>query len=167
MSGSLIYVRQSAHITILRLPNLVSEFTCVTALSSLPSTIDGRVLTPGNITYIIKVTSSYCDTIAIGDTLQSYKPIWSQLSTNRFVSPRASESAHSYTHRVCIGSSIAANYRTLNLTTLYGSQIFSIRQLSRFAIYCTEHSAPLRSYESKDLFLPGPRMCGGTNGWFV
>ena len=64
--------------------------------------------------------------------------IWSQLSTNRFVSPRGSESALWYTHRVRNGLMTAANDRTLNLTTLYWSQIYSILQLSCFAIYWTE-----------------------------
>jgi len=71
----------------------VSEFTYVTAWSFLPSTIDGGVLTLMSINYVIKVMSSYCDTIAIGDTSDEYELIWSQLSPNKFVSPRASESA--------------------------------------------------------------------------
>jgi len=54
---------------ILRLPKPVLEFTYVTAISSLPSTIDGQVQTPKSTNYVIQVTSSYCDTIAIGDTL--------------------------------------------------------------------------------------------------
>jgi len=139
MLVSLIYIRQSTPLTILRLPKPVSEFTYVTALSSLPSTIDGRVLTPRSINNVIKVMSLYCDTIAIGDISYRYEPIWSQLSTNRFVSPRASESALSYTHRVCNGLKVAANDRTLNLTTLYWSQIYSILQLSCFAIYWMEN----------------------------
>ena len=44
------------------------EFTYVTASSFLAFTIDGRVLTPMSINYVIKIMSSYCDTIAIGDT---------------------------------------------------------------------------------------------------
>jgi hypothetical protein len=47
--------------------------------------------------------------------LSHYEHIGSQLSTNRFVSPRASESALSYTHRVRNGLMIAANARTLRL----------------------------------------------------
>jgi hypothetical protein len=104
----------------------------------LPSTIDGRVLTPMSINYVIKVMSSYCDTTAIGDTWYEYKLIWSQLSTNWFVSPRASESALSYTHRVHNSLMIVANDRTLNLTTLYWSQRYSILKLSCFAVYQTE-----------------------------
>jgi len=138
MSVSLIYIRRSTPLTILRLPKPVLEFSFATAFVILPSTIDGRVLTPRSANYVIKVMSSYCNTIAIGDTSYEYELIWSQLSTNRFVSPRASESALSYTHRVRNGLMIAANDRTLNLTTLYWSEIYSILQLSCFAIYWTE-----------------------------
>jgi hypothetical protein len=119
MSVSLIYIRRSTPLTILRLPKLVSEFSFVTAFVILVSTIDGRVPTAMSINYIIKVMSSYCDTIAIGDISSHYELIGSQLSTNRFVSPGASESALSYTHRVRNGLIIAANDRTLNLTTLH------------------------------------------------
>jgi hypothetical protein len=138
MSVSLIYIRRSTPLTILRLPKLVSEFSFVTAFVIRASTIDGRVLTAMRINYVIEVMSSYCDTIAIGDISSHYELIARQLSTNRFVSPRASESALSYTHRVCNGLMIAANDRTLNLTTLYWSQIYSILQLSYFAIYCKQ-----------------------------
>jgi hypothetical protein len=48
----------------------------------------------------MKVTCSYCNTIAIGDTSYEYKLMWSQISTNRFLSRRASESALPYTHQV-------------------------------------------------------------------
>jgi hypothetical protein len=91
-----------------------------------------------SINYVIKVMSSYCDTIAIGDISYRYELIGSQLSTNRFLSPRASESALSYTHRVRNGLMIAAIARTLNLTTLNWSQVYSILQLSCFAIFWTE-----------------------------
>jgi hypothetical protein len=90
-----------------------------TAFVILAFTIDGRVLTPMSINYVIKVMSSYCDTIAIGDISNHYELIRSQLSTSRFVLPTASESALSHTHRVCNGLMIAANDRTLNLTMLY------------------------------------------------
>ena len=138
MSVSLIYIRRSTSLTIVRLSKPVSEFTFVTALSSLPSAIDGRVLTPMRIDYVLKVMSSDCHTIAIGDSSYECKLIWSQLSTNRFVSPSASESALSYTHRVRNGLIIAANDRTLNLTTVYWSQIHSIQQLTCIAIYWME-----------------------------
>ena len=88
--------------------------------------------------YIIKVTHSYCDTIAIGDISYRQELIWSQSSTYRFKSPWASESALLYTHRVRNCLMIAANNRTLNLTTPYWSQISSILQLSYFAIYQME-----------------------------
>jgi len=133
--GILIYIRRSTPLTILRLPKPVLEFSFTTAFVIFPSTIDGRVLTPRSANYVIKVISSYCDTIAIGDISYCYELIRSQLSTNRFVSPRASESALSYTHRVRNGLMIAANDRTLHLTMLYWSQIYSILQLSCFAIY--------------------------------
>jgi hypothetical protein len=130
MSVSLIYIRRSTPLTILRLPKPISEFSFVTASVILASTIDGQVLPPRSINYVIKVMSSYCDTIAIGNIAYCYKLIRSQLSTNRFVSPRASESALSYTHLVRNCLMIAANDRTLNLTTLYSSQIYSILQRS-------------------------------------
>jgi hypothetical protein len=41
----------------------------------LASTIDGQVLTPRSSNYVIKVLSSYCDTIAFGDTLYEYELI--------------------------------------------------------------------------------------------
>ena len=167
MSVSLIYIRQSTPLTILRLRKPISEFTYVTASSSLPSTIDGRVLTPMSINYIIQVMSSYCDTIAIGDTLYAYELIWSQLSTNWFLSPRTSESALPYTHRVRIGLMIAANDRTLNLTTLHRSQIYSILQLSCFAIYWTESIPRHSGHMNPRSYLPRPRKCGRTKGWFV
>jgi len=149
MSVSLIYIRRSTPLTILTLPKPVSEFTYIPALSSLPSTIDGRVLNPRSINNVIKVMSSYCNTVAIGDISYRYKPIWRQLSTNRFVSPTASVSALSYTHRVHNVLMVAANDRTLDLTTLYWSQLYSILQLSCFAIYWTESiPTPLRTYES-------------------
>jgi len=138
MSVSLIYIRRFTPLTILGLSKPISEFTFITASSSLPPTIDRPVLTPMSINYVMKIMSSYCDTIAIGDTSYRYKLIWCQLSTNRFVSPRASESALAYTHRVYNGSMIAANDRTLNLTMLYWSQIYSILQLSCIAVYWTE-----------------------------
>jgi len=139
----------------------------ITALSSLPSTIDNRVLTPRSINYVIKVICLYCDTIAIGDTSYEYELIQSQLSTNRFVSPRASESALTYTHRVHIGLMIVANDRTLNLTMLYWRQIYSTLQLSCFAIYRTE-SIPCHSgHMNPRSHLPRPRKCGRTKGRFV
>jgi len=138
MSVSMIFIRRSRPSTMLRLPKSVSELTYVMALSSLPLNIDGQVLTPMSINYVIKVMISYCDTIAIGDTSYRYELIWRQLSTNRFVSPRASESALSYTHQVRNGLMIAANDRTLNLTILYWSQMYCILQLSCFARYWTE-----------------------------
>ena len=160
MSVSLIYIRRSTPLTILRLPKPISECTYVPAFSSFASTIDSWVLTPESTNYVIKVLWSYCDTIAIGDTSYRYELIRSQLSTNRFVSPRASESALSYTHRVCIGLMIAANDWTLNLTTLYWSQIYSNLQLSCFAIYRTESIPhPLRTYESQVLFAQNKKVC--------
>ena len=167
MSVSLIYIRRSTLLTILTLPKLVSEFTFVTASSSLPSTVDGQVLTPLSINYVIKVMSSYCNTIVIGDTSYRYKLIWSQLSINRFVSPRARESALSYTHQVSNGLIIVVNDRTLNLTTLYWSQMYSILQLSCFAIYWAE-SIPCHSgHMNPKSYVLRPRRCGRSKGWLV
>jgi len=163
----LIYIRWSTPLTILRLPKPVLEFTYVTPSSSLPSTIDGWVLTPMSINYVIKVMSSYCDTIAIGDTSYRYELIWSQLSTNRLMSPRASESALSYTHRVRNRLMIAANNRTLNLTMLYWSQIYRILQLSWFAIHWTESIPHHSGHMNPRSQLPRPRKCGWTKGWYV
>jgi len=168
MSVSLIYIRRFTPLTILRLPKPVSEFTYVTAFSSLPSTIDGRVLTPMRINYVIQLKRSYCDTITIGNTSCDYELVWSQLSTNRFMSPKAGESALSYTHRVRNCVMIAANDRTPNLTMLYWSQIYSILQLSCFAIYWTEsiprHAEHMKSPRSH---LPRPKKCSWTKGWFI
>jgi len=138
MSVSLKYIRRSTPLTILGLSKPISEFTFVTASSSLPSIIDGRVLTPMSINYVMEVMSSYCDTIPIGDTSYKYELIRSQFSRNRFMSPRASESALSYTHRVHNSLLIAANDRIFNLTKLYWSEIYSILQLSCIAIYWME-----------------------------
>jgi len=100
-----------------------------------------------SINYVIKAMWSYCDTIAIGDTSYRHELIRSPLSTNRFVSPRSSESALSYTHRKHNGVTIASNDRTLNLTTLHWRHIYINLQLSSFAIYQMEsiprHSGPM------------------------
>jgi len=101
----------------------------------LSSTVDRRVQTLRSINYVITVFSSEWDNIAIGDILSKYELIRSQLSTNRFVSPRGGDSALSYSHRVRNDFMIAANDKTLNLTTLNWSHIYSILQLSCFAIY--------------------------------
>jgi len=167
MSVSLLYILRSTPLTILRLPKPVSEFTYGTAFSSLPSTIDGRVLTPMSINHVIKVMSSYYDNIAIGDTSYEYEVIWSQLLTNRFMSSRASGSSLSYTHWVRIGFMIAANARTLNLSSLYWSQIYSILQLSWFAIYWTENIPRHSGHLNPMSHFTRPRKCGRTKGWFV
>jgi hypothetical protein len=147
MLVSLIYIIRSTPLTIQRLPKPVSEFRYVTSLSSLHSTIHGWFLTPMSINYVIKVMGSYCDTIAIGDISSHYELIWSQLSTNWYLSPFASESALSHTHRVCNGVMIAANNSPLNFTTLYWGQIYRVQQLCCFAIYRMEsilrHSGPM------------------------
>ena len=56
MSVSLIYIRQSTPLTILRLAKPALEFSYVTAFSSFASTIDSRVLTPG----VLTMSSRYC-----------------------------------------------------------------------------------------------------------
>jgi len=81
------------------------------------------------------------DSITISDSSYRYELIWSQLSSNRFVSPRAGDSAITYTPRVRNGLMIAANNRTLNLSMLHWSQIYSVLQLSYFAI-CQIESIP-------------------------
>jgi hypothetical protein len=116
--------------------------------------IDGRVLTPMSTNYFIKIMSSYCDTIAIGDILYRYKLIQSQLSTNRFASARASESALLYTHWVGNSLMIVANDWTLNLTTFYWRQIYSILQLSCFAIYWTESIPRHSGHMNRKSHLP-------------
>ena len=167
MSVSLIYIRQSTPLTILGLPKPASEFTYVTATTFLPPTIDGRVLTAMSINYVIKVQSSYCDTIAIGDTLYRFELRWSQSSTNRFLSPKASESTLSHTHRVCNSLMIAANDRTHNLTMLYWSQMYSILQLSWFPIYWTESIPRHSGHINPKYYFPWPRRCGWNESWFV
>jgi len=166
-SVSLIYIRQSTPLTILRLRKPDSEFTYITGSSSSASTIDNRVLTPRSNNYVMKVICSYCDTIAIGDTSYEYQLIWSQSSLNKFVSPGPNGRALSYTHRILIGLMITVNDRTLNLTTLYWCQIYSILQLSCFAIYQME-SIPCHSgHMNPRSHLPRPGKCGQTKGWFV
>jgi hypothetical protein len=96
MSVLLIYIRRSTFFTILGLSKSILEFTYVTASLSLPFTIDSQVLTPHSINNVIKIMYSYCDTIVSGDRLYRYELIWSQLATNRFMSPRASVSALSH-----------------------------------------------------------------------
>jgi len=135
MSVSLIYIRQFAPLTIQWLPKPVSEFTYGTASLLFTSTIDSQVPISNRFNEVIMVMCSYCDAITSGDTLYKYKLIWSQLSTNRFVSPRASECTLSYIHWVHNGLTIVANDRTLNLIMLYWSQISSNLQLSWFARY--------------------------------
>jgi len=140
-----MYIRQSTLLTILRLSKPAAELTYITASSSLSATIGSQVLSPRSINYVIKILRSYCDTIAIGDTKYRYEFIWTQLSTNRFMSPRASESALSDTHQVSNGLMIAANNRSLKWTILYWSLIYCHLQLSCLAIYWTQsvlcHSA--------------------------
>ena len=115
----------------------------------------------------IEVISLYCYTIAIIDSSYEYELIWSQLPTNSFLSPRACESGLSYAKPVHNGLLIAAMNRTLNLLTLYWSQIYSILQLSCFAIYQMEsilHHSGLLNPKS---YLPWPRSCVCNKGWFV
>jgi hypothetical protein len=105
--------------------------------------------------YIIKVMSSYCDTIAIGDTLYRYQLIGSQLSTNRFVSPGASESALLYTHQVRNRLMIATNNRTLNF---YYALLEPNIQYSVTKLFCHishgEYPVPLRTDK---LYVPFAR----------
>ena len=65
----------------------------MTAVASWPSNNNSQVLTVRSINNVIKGLCSYCDNIATGDTLYGYKLAWSQLSTNKFILLRASESA--------------------------------------------------------------------------
>ena len=152
---------------ILRLSKPVSEVTCITASSSLTSIMDSGVRTPMSMNYIIKVIRWYCNTIAIGDISYRYLLIWSQFSTNRFMTPRASESGLSYTHRVCNGLMIAAPDRTLNLTMLDWSQIYSILPLGHIAIYGTESIPRNTQHMNWRSDLPRLRKCGWTKGWFL
>jgi len=152
MLVSLINIRLSTPLTILRLPKFISEFTYVTASSSLPSTIDDWVVTPRSTNYVMKIMSSYCNEIAIGNSSYEYELIWYQLSTHRFLPPRASESALSYTHRVRNGLKIPANDRTLTLTKLYWSKMYSILQLSWSAIFWMESIPHHSGHMSQVLF---------------
>jgi len=162
-----LYIGWSTPLTIVRLRKPTSEFSYITASSSFASTIDSWDLTPRSINYVIKVMCSYCDTIAIGDNSNGYELIWCQLSKNRFVSPRASESALWYTHRVHNGLTIAANDRTLNLTIHYWSQIYSDLQQSSFAIYQTESILRHLGRMNRKSYSPKHRECGQTKGWFI
>jgi len=162
-----VYIRQSTPLTIQRLPKPASEFSYVTASTSFTSTIDSHVLTHRSFIYVIKVICSSCDIIAIGNTSYGYELIWSQLSTNSFTSPRASESALSYTHRVRNSLTILANDKILNVTPVYWSQTYSDLQRSTFAIYSTEgiphHSRPTNPMS----YLPRYRKYGRNKGWIV
>jgi len=167
MPVSLIYIRQSTLLTILTLAKPVLEFSFLIASSFLPSTSDCRVLTPRSINYIINVMCLYCDTFAICDTWYRYKLIWSRLSTNRFVSPRASERALSYTHQVRNSLTITVNTRSLNVTTLYWRQIYSNLQLSCLAINWMENILRHSEHMNPNAYMPRPRRCGQNRGWFV
>jgi len=157
---SLIYIRRVALLTIPRLPQPVLERSYVTTSSSLPSHSDSGVPTPGSAYSVIKVMCLYHDPIAIGDTSYAYVLIWRQLSTNRFVSPRASETALSYTHWIHNGLTIMANNRSLNLTTLHWRQRYSNLQLSCFTIYWTENIPCHSGHMNSKSYLPRPRRCG-------
>ena len=113
MSVWLRYIRWSKTWTIVRQQKLVSEITILTASSSLPITIDGRVVSPSRINHVNRVIFVYCDTLANGNTLNQYQFISSQLSTIRFLSPRASETAIPYTHWVHNSVTITAKDRFL------------------------------------------------------
>lgn len=80
----LIYIRQSSLLTIPRLQKPASELTYLTASSSFVSTIETRVLTPRSTNYVIMVSCSYCDRIAIGDILYRYGFIRNQF-INKYV----------------------------------------------------------------------------------
>jgi hypothetical protein len=109
--------------------------TYITASSSLTSTSDSRVLTPRSIMYVMKGMCWVCDLMGIGDTSYRYEFMWCQLSTNWFVSPRASENTLWCTQWIHSGFTIAAYDRSLNLTALNWSHIYGYLQLSCFAIY--------------------------------
>lgn len=87
---------------------------------------------------IIKKMSCYGNNIDIGDTSNEYELIWSHLTTNRIMSPSASESSLLCTYMVHNCLIIAENDRTLNLTKNDWSQIYGFLQLSCFVIYWTE-----------------------------
>jgi hypothetical protein len=154
MSVSLIYIRCSTPLTILRLPKpvfgvYIRNCTIILYLYCWWSSSNSK-----STNYVIKVICWNCDTMAIGDSLYKYELIWSQLWTNRFVSPRASESTLSYTHWVRNSLMIAANDRTLNLTMLYWSQMYSILQQSCFAIYWMESIPCHLGYMNRKSYSP-------------
>jgi len=70
----------------------------------------------------------------------------------RFVSPRASESALRHTHRVCNSLTIAGNYRTLSLTTLFVG--------AKYAVICNWVVLPYIeqrvSCAAWDIWIPSP-----------
>jgi hypothetical protein len=160
-------MRWSTPVTSLKLSKPISEFSFVTALWWLPYTINFWVPTRRSINYIVKVLCSDCDTFAICNTLYRYKFIWSQLSTNRFVSPRASESALSYTHWVHNNLTIMANNWSLNHPMYYWSQIYRNIQPSCFAIYWMENILRHSGHMNPNSYLPRPRRCGWNWGWLI
>ena len=66
----------------------------------------------------------------------------------------AKESALSYTHEVRNGLMIEANDRTINSTMLYWSQIYSILQVSCFAIYWTDSIPHHSGHMNRKSHLP-------------
>jgi len=122
MSVLLRYIRWSKTLTIVREPKLVSEITLLTASWPLPVTIDGRDVTPSRINHVNRVIFSYCGTLANDNTLNQYEFISSQLSAIRFVSPRASETAQSYTHWVHDSVTITANDRSRTWLSFIGAK---------------------------------------------
>ena len=167
MSVVLIHIRWSKPLTMLTLPKPILEFSYITASIFFPATIDRPDLSPKSINYVIKVMHLYCDTISIGNTLYRYELIWSWLSTTRSMSSWARESTFSYTHKVCNGLTIAANYRSLNLTTLYWSEIYSNLPLSCFAIHWMESILCHSAHMNHMSYLAQPRRCGWNKGGFV
>jgi hypothetical protein len=135
----------------------------VIAWSSLPTSFDRPVWTSRSINNIIKVLCSYCDTIAIGNTLYWYELIWCQFSTNRFMSARAGESMLAKNHRVYNSPTTAANDRSLNMTMLYWSQIFIYLQL-----HCLPHIESRVTCTTQNTWIPSlicPDLEGVVDVW--
>jgi hypothetical protein len=107
---------------------------------------------------------SDCNTIVLGNFLYTYKLMRSLLSTNRFLSPRPSESSPSYTHRVHNTWTVAVNHRTLDLTKLCWSHIYSDLPLSCFAIYQNESILCHLGHMNPESYVPRQRQSSRTMG---
>jgi hypothetical protein len=116
--------------------------------------------------YIIKVMNLDCEKIAISTTSYRNKLIRSQLSTNRFMLPKPSDSGPSYTPQIHNSLTIPSNNRSLDMTILYCSERYSTLELNCFAKYWMESTLRNFKYPNHRSYLPRPSMWGRNQGCF-